>query len=134
MRSVSQFGLSVVTLVFEEGTDIYWARAQVGERLTAIRDEIPPGVPPPQLGPLATGLGEIFQFEVKAAPGHTATLMERREALDWLIAPRLRSLSGVNEVNTSGGEARAYEVRPDPAKMLDAGVSAGQLSEGAARE
>ncbi|HEY1190633.1 MAG TPA: efflux RND transporter permease subunit, partial [Gemmata sp.] len=71
IRSVSQFGLSVVTVVFEEGTDIFWARQQVNERLTEARERIPPGVPAPKPGPIATGLGEIYQFEVRNKPGYS---------------------------------------------------------------
>lgn len=119
IRSVSQFGLSVVTIVFEEGTDIYWARQLVGERLLTARENIPAGVPTPKLGPIATGLGEIYQFEVKSKPGYHHTLMERREVLEWQIAYQLRSVPGVIEVNTNGGELRAYEVRIDPRLLHD---------------
>ncbi len=119
IRSVSQFGLSVVTVVFEEGTDIYWARQLVGERLQSARENIPAGVPSPKLGPIATGLGEIYQFEVRSKPGHKHTLMELREVLEWQIAFQLRSVPGVIEVNTNGGELRAYEVRIDPRLMHD---------------
>jgi cobalt-zinc-cadmium resistance protein CzcA len=118
IRSVSQFGLSVVTVVFKEGTDIYWARQQVGERLQAARENIPDGIPNPEMGPIATGLGEIYQFEVRSKPGYHHTLMELREILDWQIAYQLRSVPGVIEVNTNGGEARAYEVQIDPNKLL----------------
>jgi cobalt-zinc-cadmium resistance protein CzcA len=119
IRSVSQFGLSVVTIVFEEGTDIFWARQQVGERLQSARENIPPDIPSPQMGPIATGLGEIYQFEVRSKPGYKHSLMELREILDWQIAYQLRSVPGVIEVNTNGGEARAYEVQIDPNRLLD---------------
>src|SRR3954469_4422052 len=79
IRSVSQFGLPVVPGGCEEGTDIYWARQLVGERLQHARERIPAGVPSPQLGPVATGLGEIYQFEVRSKPGHKHSLMELRE-------------------------------------------------------
>jgi heavy metal efflux system protein len=117
VRSVSQFGLSVVTVVFEEGTDIYWARQQINERLSEARERIPAGVPSPRAGPIATGLGEIYQFEVRSKPGYNHSLMMLREVLDWQIAPQLRSVPGVIEVNTNGGELRAYEARPDPEKL-----------------
>ncbi|AWM37290.1 Cobalt-zinc-cadmium resistance protein CzcA [Gemmata obscuriglobus] len=117
IRSVSQFGLSVVTVVFEEGTDIFWARQQVNERLAEARERIPPGVPAPKPGPIATGLGEIYQFEVRNKPGYSHPLMKLREILDWQIAPQLRGVPGVIEVNTNGGQLRAYEVRPDPEKL-----------------
>ncbi|MFO0925432.1 MAG: CusA/CzcA family heavy metal efflux RND transporter [Gemmataceae bacterium] len=119
IRSVSQFGLSVVTVVFEEGTDIYWARQQVGERLLAAREAIPAGLPSPKLGPIATGLGEIYQFEVRSKPGYQHSLMALREILEWQIAYQLRSVPGVIEVNTNGGEARAYEVQIDPNRLLN---------------
>ncbi|MDB5309425.1 MAG: czcA 4, partial [Gemmataceae bacterium] len=119
IRSVSQFGLSVVTIVFEEGTDIYWARQMVVERLQTARENIPAGIPSPRMGPIATGLGEIYQFEVRSKPGYKHTLMDLREVLDWQVAYQLRSVPGVIEVNTNGGESRAYEVQIDPNKLLD---------------
>ena len=127
IRSVSQFGLSVVTIVFEEGTDIFWARQMVGERLQQAREKIPPGVPSPQMGPIATGLGEIYQFEVRSKPGFKHSLMELREVLDWQIAYQLRSVPGVIEVNTSGGELRSYEVRIDPRKLHDFKLSISRI-------
>ncbi|MBU6294113.1 MAG: CusA/CzcA family heavy metal efflux RND transporter, partial [Planctomycetes bacterium] len=127
IRSVSQFGLSVVTVVFEEGTDIFWARQQIGERLLDAREKIPPEIPSPRMGPIATGLGEIYQFEVRSKPGFNHTLMELREELDWNIAFQLRSVPGVIEVNTNGGALRAYEVQIDPDRMLDLRVSINQV-------
>lgn len=117
IRSVSQFGLSVVTIVFHEGTDIYWARHLVGERLQDARDNIPTGLPAPHMGPIATGLGEIYQFEVRSKPGYRHSLMELREVLDWDIAPPLRGVPGVIDVNSNGGELRTYEVQIDPNKL-----------------
>jgi cobalt-zinc-cadmium resistance protein CzcA len=122
IRSVSQFGLSVVTVVFEEGTDIFWARQMVGERLQTAKENIPAGLPAPTMGPIATGLGEIYQFEVRSKPGYDHSLMKLREVLDWQIAYQLRSVPGVIEVNANGGESRAYEVQIDPNKLLDHGV------------
>lgn len=127
IRSVSQFGLSVVTVVFEEGTDIFWARQQVNERLQEAREKIPPGVPSPRPGPIATGLGEIYQFEVRNGAGHSHPLMKLREVLDWQIAPQLRGVPGVIEVNTNGGELRAFEVRPDPDKMREFNIPLAML-------
>ncbi len=129
IRSISQFGLSVVTIVFEEGTDIYWARQQIGERLTETRDKIPAGVPAPHPGPIATGLGEILQFEVRSKPGYAHSLMALREVLDWQVAPQLRRVPGVIEVNANGGEARTYEVRPDPDKLRALRVPLSRLLE-----
>ncbi|MFM7539206.1 MAG: efflux RND transporter permease subunit [Planctomycetota bacterium] len=127
IRSVSQFGLSVVTVVFEEGTDIFWARQQIGERLLDAREKIPPEIPSPRMGPIATGLGEIYQFEVRSKRGFNHTLMELREELDWNIAFQLRSVPGVIEVNTNGGALRAYEVQIDPDRMLDLRISINQV-------
>ena len=129
IRSVSQFGLSVVTVVFEEGTDIFWARQQVNERLQDAREKIPPGLPAPKPGPIATGLGEIYQFEVRNKPGYSHPLMKLREILDWQIAPQLRAVPGVIEVNTNGGELRAFEVRPDPDKLREFNIPLSRVFE-----
>ena len=127
IRSVSQFGLSVVTVVFEEGTDIFWARQMIAERLLDAREKIPPEIPSPRMGPIATGLGEIYQFEVKSKPGFKHSLMELREELDWNIAFGLRSVPGVIEVNTTGGDLRSYEIQIDPDRMLDKRISIHQI-------
>ncbi len=112
MRSVSRFGLSAVTVVFEEGTDIWWARQVVGERLIEAKESIPDGFGEPEMGPVSSGLGEIFQFEVRGLKGQS--LMDLRDVLDWQIAPRLRTVDGVVEVNAFGGELRTFEVRVTP--------------------
>jgi cobalt-zinc-cadmium resistance protein CzcA len=122
IRSVSKFGLSAVTVVFEEGTDIYRARQLVQERLAEARDAIPEGYGDPEMGPIATGLGEIYQFEVRGEPAcpsdsDTETCyspMELRTILDWFVAYQLKAVPGVVEVNTFGGELKTYEVQPDP--------------------
>ena len=123
IRSLSQLGLSAITIVFEEGTDIFWARQQVGERLVVARDTIPAGVGIPELGPISTGLGEIYQFEVRALPGYEYSLMKLREILDWQVAYQLRSVPGVIEVNTFGGELKTYEVQLDPDKVINFKIS-----------
>lgn len=123
VRSVSQFGLSAITVVFEEGTDIYWARQQIGERLLIARANIPDGLGRPEMGPITTGLGEIYQFEVRAKPGHELSLMQLREILDWNIAYRLRSVPGVIEVNTFGGQLKTFEVQIDPNRLLNYDIS-----------
>jgi len=117
IRSVSQFGLSAVTVVFEEGTDIYWARQLISERLNEARGNIPEEMGSPEVGPISTGLGEIYQFEVRAEPGYDYTPMQLREILDWQIAYQLRGVPGVIEVNTFGGELKTYEVQVDPQKL-----------------
>ncbi len=119
VRSLSRFGLSVVTVVFEEGTDLWWARQVVSERLGTARESIPDGYGDPEIGPPSTGLGEVFQFEVRAASGFEGThsLMDLRDVLEWQIAPRLRSVPGVVEVNAFGGALRTYQVEVDPNRL-----------------
>src|SRR4051794_18595797 len=119
IRSFSQFGISGVTTIFEDGTDIYWARQQVSERLGQGRSEIPQGFEMPGMGPIATGLGEIYQFEVRNAPGspHPRSPMELRTILDWEVARPLKSVPGVIEVNALGGELKTYEIRLDPNRL-----------------
>ncbi|MFW6197608.1 MAG: efflux RND transporter permease subunit [Myxococcota bacterium] len=127
VRSVSRFGLSAVTIVFEEGTDIYFARQLVGERLAEARQAIPEAYGTPQMGPVSTGLGEIYQFEVKGEPrcgdgepdtDACYTAMELREILDWYVAYQLRSVPGIVEVNSFGGELKTYEVRVKPDRLV----------------
>jgi len=127
IRSISRFGLSAVTVSFIEGTDIYWARNLVNERLQKARENIPPGMGSPELGPIATGMSEIYQFEVRAAEGSEYSLSELRTMLDWLIAFQLRSVPGVTEVNTFGGELKTYEVQADPTKLQNYGISLGDV-------
>src|SRR4051794_4470958 len=97
IRSISKFGISVVTVVFQEGTDIYRARQLVGERLTRAADAIPKGYGTPTLGPIATALGEVYQFQVRATKESGYTPMELRTILDWFIAYQLRRVPGVTE-------------------------------------
>ena len=127
IRSISRYGLSAVTVAFEDGTDIYWARNLVNERLQQARESIPAGMGDPQMGPIATGMSEIYQFEVRAEPGHDYSLMDLRTILDWQIAYQLRSVPGVIEVNTFGGELKTYEVQVDPNRLLNYGISLSQV-------
>ncbi|WP_422928685.1 efflux RND transporter permease subunit [Singulisphaera sp. PoT] len=131
VRSFSQFGISGVTVVFDDGIDIYWARQQVGERLAQVRSSIPPEFGQPEMGPIATGLGEIYQFEVRNADNapNPRTLMELRTLLDWEVARPLKSVPGVIEVNAFGGELKTYEVRLDPALMIARGVTVNRVLE-----
>lgn len=124
LRSVSKFGISVVTIVFQENTDIYRARQLVSERLGDAASSIPPGYGTPTVGPLTTALGEILQFEVRS---DTHSPMELRTMLEWEIAPRLRQVTGVTEINTHGGYYKTFEVQPDPDRMSSYGVSMEQL-------
>jgi cobalt-zinc-cadmium resistance protein CzcA len=126
IRSVSQFGLSVVTVYFDEGMDIYFCRRLVMERLPAAREAIPAGLGTPEMGPISTGLGEIYQFEVK---GDGYSLMELRSILEWDIAFKLKSVRGVVEVNTYGGELKTYEVQLDAAKLVAYSLPLSQVFE-----
>lgn len=129
IRSISRFGLSAVTVAFEEGTDIYWARNLINERLLKARENIPPGMGTPELGPIATGMSEIYQFEVRSEEGSNHSLTDLRTILDWQIAFQLRSVPGVIEVNTFGGALKTYEVQIDPDKMQNYHVSLSQIVE-----
>ncbi len=114
VRSVSKFGLSVITIVFTEGTDVYFANQQVSQRLSQAASQIPSGYGPPELGPMTTALGEILQFEVRS---QLRSPMELRTILEWQIAPRMREVDGVTEINTMGGFYKTFEVRPDPDQL-----------------
>jgi cobalt-zinc-cadmium resistance protein CzcA len=124
IRSISRFGLSVVTVVFKEDVNIYFARQLVQERLGAAREEIPEGYGTPEMGPVSTGLGEIYQFVVE---GDDESPMDLRSILEWQIAPRLRSVPGVVEMNTFGGELKTYQVQLDPARLTAFGISLEQV-------
>jgi cobalt-zinc-cadmium resistance protein CzcA len=117
---VSKFGISVVTIVFEEGADLYRARQLVAERLPAAAAQIPTEYGSPELGPLSTALGEILQFEVRGE-GYSAT--ELRTLLEWDIAPKLREVRGVTEINTHGGYYKCFEVRPEPERIASYGLT-----------
>lgn len=124
LRSVSKFGISVVTIVFEEGTNIYLARQLVNERLPGAAAAIPQGYGTPELGPLTTALGEVLQFEVR---GSGYSPMELRTILEWDIAPRLRQVQGITEINTHGGYYQTFEVRPHPDQLSSYGMSLADL-------
>lgn len=127
-RSLSRYGLSQITAVFEEGTDIYFARQLVAERMNAAQSDLPSGLAP-RLGPIATGLGEIFMFTVDAEPGATnkdgsrITPTDLRTVHDWIIRPQLLRVPGVVEVNPIGGFKKEILVAPDPVKLLAYGLS-----------
>jgi len=124
VRSVSKFGFSQVTVTFEDKTDIYLARQVVMERLQTV--EIPPGIERSQLGPVATGLGEVFHYLVTAPD---KSLAELRTIQDWIIKPQLRTVSGVAEVNTWGGDERQVHVVVDPLKLRQYDLSLNELAE-----
>ncbi|MAY40367.1 MULTISPECIES: efflux RND transporter permease subunit [Spongiibacter] len=127
-RSLSRYGLSQVTVVFEEGTDIYHARNLIDERLAAIKNALPSGLEP-QMGPIATGLGEIFSYTVEAEPGSTQAngkpwdATSLREIQDWLIKPQLAQVRGVVEINTIGGFDKQYHITPKPMQLLEHGIT-----------
>jgi len=127
-RSLSRYGLSQVTVVFEDGTDIYFARNLINERLQQAKSQLPQGIEP-EMGPIATGLGEIFLYTVHAdadarqPDGRPYDAAALRTLQDWVIRPQLRQVPGVTEVNTIGGFEREYHVTPDPARMLAFGLT-----------
>ncbi|WP_426030086.1 efflux RND transporter permease subunit [Caulobacter sp. DWP3-1-3b2] len=127
-RSISRYGLSQVTAVFRDGTDIYFARQLINERLQTVRGQLPKGVEP-ELGPIATGLGEIFMYTVEASPGarkpggEAYSPEDLRTLQDWVVRPQLRNTPGVTEVNTIGGYVRQYHVTPWPQRLAAYGVT-----------
>ncbi|HKQ28453.1 MAG TPA: CusA/CzcA family heavy metal efflux RND transporter, partial [Burkholderiales bacterium] len=125
LRSVTKYGLVDVTLDFEDGVDIYWARQQVNERLAGIMEDLPGGISG-GMAPITTPLGEMFMFTVE---GGGLSLAERRSLLDWVIRPALRTVPGVADVNALGGVVRAYEIVPDPIRLAASGVNVAQLRE-----
>jgi len=137
-RSVSRYGLSQVTAVFRDGTDIYFARQLVNERIQEVKGKLPPGIEP-AMGPVATGLGEIFMFTVKATPGaklengELVTPMDLRTVQDWVIKPQLRNVPGVVEVNTIGGYEKQYHVAPLPERLIAYQLSFGDVIEALTR-
>ena len=116
-RSISRYGLSQVTVVFEDGTDIYWARQLISERIAEVKERLPRGIEP-RMGPIATGLGEIFMYTVSATEGSDLDTMELRTVQDWIVRPQLRNTPGVVEVNTIGGYSKQFHVLPDPDKLF----------------
>src|SRR5215210_1713530 len=127
-RSISRYGLAQVTVVFEDGTDIYWARQRIAERVQEVKSQLPPGIEP-RMGPIATGLGEIFLWTVEAKPGaktadgQAYSGMDLRTIQDWIVRPQLKTVEGVADVNTIGGYTKEFHVTPHPDKLLAFGFS-----------
>lgn len=119
IRSFSRFGLSVVTIVFEDNVDVYWARQQVNERLAQAADQIPMGVGSPEIGPITTGLGEIYQYIVRPKSGYEDKFnaMELRSIQDWIVRRQLLGTKGVADVASFGGYLKQYEIALDPDKL-----------------
>ena len=137
-RSLSRYGLSQITVVFEDGTDIYFARQLVGERVQQVKSLLPPGIEP-SMGPIATGLGEIFMFTVDPKPGakkpdgSAYTPYDLHDAMRWTVRPQLAKVPGVTEVNSIGGYEKQVVVSPIPAKLLAYGLTLDEVMEALAK-
>ena len=123
VRSLSRAGLSQVVIVFEDGVDTYWTRQVVFERLAAAGEQLPPGVEP-ELGPISTGLGEIYQYTLES---DVHDPIELRSIQDWIVAPMLKPVAGVNEVNSFGGFVKQYQVLVDPEKLIKYGLTSADV-------
>jgi heavy metal efflux system protein len=129
MRSFSRFGLSVVTIVFTDQTDVYWARQQVNERLTLAKNSIPPGSGNPELAPLSTGLSEIYQYILRPKKGYEKKYdaMELRTIQDWIVRRQLLGTEGVADVSSWGGKVKQYEIALDPDKLRSMNISVSEI-------
>lgn len=137
-RSISRYGLSQVTIIFKDGTDIYWARQQINQRIQEAQSELPAQIAP-TMSPVSTGLGEIYQWVLKADPnakkpdGTAYTPMDLREIQDWIVRPQLQRVKGVAEVNSIGGFEKTYVVSPDLNRMQQLNISLEQLQQALAQ-
>jgi len=137
-RSISRYGLSQVTVIFEDGTDIYFARQLIAERIQQVKSRLPAGLEP-EMGPIATGLGEIFLWTVEAKPGaanaegQPYSEMELRTIQDWIVRPQLKTVPGVADVNTIGGYTRQFHVSPYPDRLVAHGLTLGDIFDALAR-
>jgi len=120
LRSVSRFGLSVITVVFNDAVDIYYARQLINEKLKEAEEHIPPGSGKPELAPVSTGLGEVYQYIIHPKKGseNKYTAMDLRTMQDWIVARQLYGTPGIAEVNSFGGELKQYEVAVNPNRLL----------------
>lgn len=125
IRSFSRFGLSLVTIVFDDATDVYWARQQVNERLQTVKDQLPKGLGTPVLAPVTTGLGEIYQYVVKAKKGYEDQfdIIELRTIQDWIVRRQLLTVPGVADVSSFGGKLKQYEIAVSPDQLKSYGIS-----------
>jgi len=137
-RSISRYGLSQVTVIFEDGTDIYFARQLIAERIQEVKSQLPPGIEP-RMGPIATGLGEIFLWTVEAKPGATNadgqpySGMDLRTIQDWIVRPQLKNVPGVADVNTIGGYTKQFHVTPRPDALMSYGLTFDDVIEALSR-
>ena len=131
-RSLSQYGIALITVIFEDGTDIYFARRLVSERIQEIKGKLPPAIEP-AMGPISTGLGEIFMWTIEALPeakkpdGTPYSLTDLSTIQEWIIRPQLRNSPGVTEINTIGGYEKQFHVTPDPYKLISHGLTFGDV-------
>lgn len=125
IRSFSRFGLSLVTIVFDDATDVYWARQQVAERLQKVQSQIPQGIGTPEMGPISTGLGEIYQYVVRPKEGYESRYNETelRTIQDWIVRRQLLGVKGVAEVSSFGGKLKQYEIAVSPTKLQSYGIT-----------
>ncbi|MFA9220008.1 MAG: efflux RND transporter permease subunit, partial [Sediminibacterium sp.] len=125
LRSFSRFGLSLITIVFDEETDVYWARQQIAERLQQVQGSIPAGIGKPEMAPVTTGLGEIYQYTVRPAPGYENkySLSELRTIQDWYIRKQLLGTPGVADVSSFGGNLKQYEIAVQPQWIAARGIT-----------
>ena len=125
IRSFSRFGLSLVTIVFDDKTDVYWARQQVAERLQQVQSQIPKGIGNPELGPVTTGLGEIYQYVVRPKKNyeHKFDATELRTIQDWIVRRQLLGVKGVAEVSSFGGKLKQYSIEVDANKLQSYGIT-----------
>lgn len=133
IRSTSKFGLSAVTIVFADSVDTYFARQLVLERLSQAREQIPDNIGSPEMGPISTGLGEIYQYELRAAPGSKYDATALRTIQDWSVRRQLLGVPGVTEVNSFGGFEKQYQIRLDPVKLQSYGLSMRDVLEAVGR-
>lgn len=131
-RSLSRYGLSQVTVIFQEGTEIHFARNLISQRLGEVRGKLPENITP-TMGPITTGLGEIVMYTVGTAPGTSKTLQELREVQDWVVRPQLRTVRGVSEVNSIGGATKQVVIGPNPLALRAHGMTFDDLSRAVAR-
>lgn len=131
LRSISRFGLSVITIVFDDDVDIYWARNQIFQRIREAEENIPEGIAKPELAPISTGLGEIYQYDVYAKKGYEEKYdaVQLRTIQDWIIVPQLQGVEGIAEVSTWGGKLKQYEIAVNPNKLNSLGITISEIFE-----